>query len=250
MCDKLQTVPSGLTRWLSTSSPTSHLSFLLLHCPRLRKMFLWMYIHYSMAEMCCRRCHKVHLWKPCLHQVAQMQPLSSCLLSMNNKKEYSDVKVQSAVWAYIEWLTAFLWISCMVCIEPHGHTILWLCEYVSFLIRHVYFKKMLTCDVLQVGCKARYVPEVDGFVLAFVSAGLVRTIFNWSWPNLDFTGVDWGSPANACSLRLYCSSSSGTSTSSADCADSAIAAGVQTFQKNNINLCIVDYKNVIHVINT
>lgn len=49
---------------------------------------------------------------------------------------------------------------------------------------------MLTCDCVQVGGRAKYVPDVDGLVLGTVSAGLVRTIFKCSWSNLDFRGVD------------------------------------------------------------
>lgn len=49
---------------------------------------------------------------------------------------------------------------------------------------------VLTCDCVQVGGRAKYVPDVDGFVLGTVSAGLVRTTFKCSWSNLDFRGVD------------------------------------------------------------
>lgn len=46
------------------------------------------------------------------------------------------------------------------------------------------------CDCAQVGGRAKYVPDVDGFVFGTVSVGLVRTIFKCSWSNLHFRGVD------------------------------------------------------------
>ena len=69
-----------------------------------------------------------------------------------------------------------------------------------------------------------YVPDVDGIVLGSASAGLVSTIINCSWSNLDFRGVDWGSPEKA-------GSSSGVEAS--DCAVSVIATGVHAFENTS-----------------
>ena len=66
------------------------------------------------------------------------------------------------------------------------------------------------------------VPDVDGFALGSASAGLVSTISNCSWSNLDFRGVDWGSAEKAGS------SSSGVEASA--CAVPAIATGVHAFE--------------------